>query len=172
VLYVESISGGEMSHNPYDPPVADTASPQVQERMGFVRGWTITDLVLCASRILFLPLSVIGWMAMVPGHFLRNTILFEIGSQAGILLFGVSGNILLLLRKRLGIVLGAAATVFTAIHIATAIYQLTLMHSGTDDPAKSTIVFISAGLTLLLRIGLNVTYVYVLLQHHRSGRLS
>jgi len=157
--------------DPYSAPGVEVEHSPLQSGAGFLKGWTIADLVFCSFKFVFIPFSIIGAFTIKPGNVLKPTVSLEIISQTGILIFGVTGNILLLLKKRMGLPIAIVATLFTALHILNSAYQLQLTLQQVSDHQRASFMMVGAGSMFLFRFALNGIYIFVLSRYWKNNIL-
>jgi hypothetical protein len=109
------------------------------------------------------------------GNSLTASVFLEIATGAGIVIFGLLGDLLLLLKQRWALVLAAMALLFTLASTGVGIWQLSEMYqpmAGND--AARQVGFVIGGLfTLMVRIGIAVAYGVALWMYSKwSSRLS
>ncbi|MCE5277754.1 MAG: hypothetical protein ABFD92_15800 [Planctomycetaceae bacterium] len=141
------------------PPPSPYVIPQQRSGLsGFVKGFTIADLVLCSVRAILVIFSVIGWASLSRSNELYQTAVFEVLSGLGIALLGVPGNILILMKKKIGCALGWGNIVFTGMSIAVALWQAPMLHK-MQSGAEAAGFIGGAILAVLVRVGLLVIYI-------------
>ncbi|MCA9035851.1 MAG: hypothetical protein KDA91_12015 [Planctomycetaceae bacterium] len=157
--------------NPYlasqgQPPVGTSQPPADGRLSGFAKGMVIASLVFCCLRIPLLVLSCLGLVMLLredPNNPIMKYVALEIGSAAGMAIFGVTGNILLLMGKRLGILFGwllAACTVGSLI-VGVLESDLQFQQFAPGSPER-TGAWIGLGVVLAFRVSLLVMYVVAL----------
>lgn len=157
--------------NPYTAPLSQEPG---QRAAGAARPYPVycailfsVDLVFCGLRLLLLGLSIAGWSAMAADDPLRPTAIFEIVAGAGIVVFGIPGNLLLLLRRTFAVVLAYILVGFTVLSVLVGIWQLALTFPMQDDPAVRIGIVLGGGFMLVVRLALLGAYTYALVVFSR-----
>ncbi|MCE5326142.1 MAG: hypothetical protein LLG01_06970 [Planctomycetaceae bacterium] len=127
---------------------------------GFVKGFAITDLVMCCIRAIVVMFSAIGWASLSADSELYRTAPFEVFSGLGIVMLGVPGNIMILMKKKVGCVLGWGNVIFTCISIGVAVWQIPMLHRLQTGPAAAGFVG-GTVLGLVVRLALLIVYIMV-----------
>jgi hypothetical protein len=126
---------------------------------GFVKGWTITDLVFSAFRIIFIPLSIIGYNVLADEDPIKKTAILEIIFHVLILISGLSANITILLRKQIGHLLGKINVGVGIASFTLVFIQLPIQLAQNEGNNAVYIgMLIGAIFTLLIRVALLVFY--------------
>jgi hypothetical protein len=136
---------------------------------GFVMGFTITDLALGSLRLL---LALLGAAMMViggkqvnlgPGSPMFVVGLIEVTSGIGVGIFAITADLLILLRKPVGIKLGWVNVGFTGLNIlaAVGVSVVQAREMGVEGPKLVGYIF-GAGFVFLIRIGVCVLYTTAL----------
>jgi len=114
---------------------------------GFVMGFVIADLVFCFVRIFIALLSIVGMVGISRTSPIFYSGMFEILFNSMIVIFGLSGNILILCKKPLGVKLAYINIMATIGGMLVGIWQVLSMFD-TGDKAK----FIGAIIGLLMMV--------------------
>jgi hypothetical protein len=123
----------------------------------------IVSLLICLARIPLALFGFVGWQELQRvGHPLASTVPFEIGTGAAVALFGLLGNIGLLLKQSWGLVLGGLTVVAVLASVAVALWQLAILSQTMNSPAERGGMLTGAGVMLVLRLGLLCLYVLAL----------
>lgn len=144
--------------NPYEAP---GTTPAGQLPTGFAKGWIITDLVFCSLKVVGVGLACYGASQLPADHPLRPTVFAEIAAGAGIALFGIPANILMLRGRRLGVTLAWVTLAFTAFSLAVSVWQASIQMLVAKDQVSRIGMMTGAGVMLLIRAAINVAYVLV-----------
>lgn len=121
----------------------------------------IIDMILCGFRGLLVVFGVVGYVVMKQQlGAIASTALFEVGTGLGIVVFGLSGDLLLLLGRTWAIGLAYLALFFTVGSMAVGLWQLTIQYAqlAGNDPAQQIGAVI--GVVLALGIRLAIVSVY------------
>ena len=146
---------------------ASRSGPAEDELPMFVKVVLIVDLVMCSLRALLVALGIVGsFMLMTQGQSGTQLVMtvLEVASGLVIAAAGLSGNIMMLLRKRAGLFLGIIATLATSVSILIGVIQALTMYEQFVGGTEAQMVgfIIGFGLTALIRIGLLVLYIVAL----------
>jgi len=124
---------------------------------GFIKTWVIVGLVLSSFRLLFAPLSVVGYFAIEDGDPMKFTVIPEILSHFILLILGLWANISILMRKKIGYVLGKANVVGISLSIVLGVLQTAVMVQSNDQKNVLAMI-VGASFTMIIRIVLIVFY--------------
>jgi len=123
------------------------------------------DIFLCLIRLVFVGLGVVGYMALKEqGGGLALTAPFEIAAGAGIVVFGLSGDLFLLLKQKWALGLAGLALLSTVASMGVGIWQLIVLYQpmAGGDAAQQAGYLVGAGFMLLVRLGIVVAYAIAL----------
>ena len=127
------------------------------------RGWLKVDLVLCVLMALNALTCFVALLSMEPGTFDALRAGLEGAASACVALFGITGNILLLRRKRAGLWFAGGALLSVAAGMACAIWAASHMIGNSDEiGCDPEVVLAGAILGVMLRLCLNFLYVLAL----------
>jgi hypothetical protein len=174
-------TGFDESDEIFDPDSAsaayDTRPPRRSPEMPiFSRVVLIIDMVLCGFRLAVVALGVVGYVVLKQQNNLQSTsAVFEIVTGTGIVIFGLSGDLLLLLKQRWALLLAIASLVFTLASIGIGIWQMSNMYGAMagNDAARQVGYVVGGVFTLMVRVGIVVAYGVALAKYATwSSRLS
>ena len=132
----------------------------------------IIDMVLCALRALFVLFSAASYQVLPADNPLATTVLWEIAAGAGIVVFGLSGDLLLLLKKPWAMGLAWLSVLSTLGATAVGVWALSLLAEpmAGNDQAKQIGFWVGGGITLLVRLGILVVFVAALVVYSKWAR--
>ncbi len=161
-----------MDDNPYQAgrmaaDEADHPADRHGDLGAFVKTFVIMDLVFACLRAPFLVLAVIGMMGGMVDDALAATVPFEIAGHAGLFVFGVSANVLILLKKAAGLVLGWILVGVTVLSYLVGLAQIAAQTVGADSQAELIGMWVGGIITILIRVALLVCYCVALLMAAR-----
>jgi len=156
--------------NPYDQPESEQGQGMEKYTTpplplgGFVMTFVIMDLVFCCLRLL---LAAVGASAIGSPELeqtgLADTAGWEVGTAFAMAGLGIPANILILCRKPLGVTLGWATLAATAINVGVGTWQgATSLRQFEEGSPEYLGGMIGIGLVIVVRIGLNVAYLFAL----------
>ncbi len=128
----------------------------------------ILDIVFCSFRLIMAPLAFVGYVMIQkqnPNDPLLKSALAEGMANGLIGLFGLTAAILMLMRKKIGAVLGGVAILCTLAGIGVAAWQATIqfetqgLRPGTPEYGATLAVIV---LGTLIRLGLLALYAWAL----------
>ncbi|NQU20205.1 MAG: hypothetical protein HQ567_02910 [Candidatus Nealsonbacteria bacterium] len=171
-----------MSQNFYEPSQVDPFGQQPPgihrgtRLPGFVKGFIITDLVLCSLRAIAVLVGIFGYLAIqqnanMPGvpAVVAETALYEVLSGLGIVVFGFIAGIMILCKKPAGVIFGYPALLFTLASTAVGIWQSSAMieaaPAGTPEAAGMLVGLVVA---VLFRVVLAILYFVALLMASKA----
>lgn len=141
----------------------------------FSRVVLIIDMVLCGFRGLMVVFGVVGYVVMKQQlGAIVSTALFEIGTGLGIVVFGLLGDLLLLLGRTWAMGLAYLALFFTIGSMAVGLWQLTIQYAqlAGNDPAQQIGAVIGVVLALGIRLGIVSAYGVALSMYSKwAGQL-
>ena len=155
--------------NPYQPSYA-TYAPQMHAPAKLPTFCLVMFILGLVFAVLRVPLVIMGaftWFALQPNaenQALFTSVPFEVLTGAAISLFGIPGNIGMLLKQRWGVVLGFLTVAASLASLGVALWQLSLMFQVTDDPAERAGFVGGAAVTLLIRITIIGLYALAILK--------
>ncbi|TVS11940.1 MAG: hypothetical protein EA424_23140 [Planctomycetaceae bacterium] len=162
--------GQRMSDNPYNSPLYGApgqptldpfgSRPAVKTLGGFVLTILILDLVFCAMRFGLAMLGAVGFAMIEPDDPMRPTVVFEVGTGLAIALFGISANILILLKKPIGIYLAVVKIFFTVANMLVGIWQASLQFGPIAEGAvgaERTGILVGFTIGILFVLGFRLT---------------
>jgi len=158
------------TQNPYQPstatyaPSTGYAAPKLPT---FCLVMFILSLVFAGIRVPLVLMGVFAWAAIQPGPdeaAVYASVPFEVLSGAAIALFGIPGNIGMLMKRRWGAVLGILTVAASLFSMAVAVWQLTLMYPGSNNPAEQAGFIGGAAVTMVIRITLIGLYAMAVLK--------
>jgi len=144
--------------NPYQPsmatyaPAATNAPPRLPT---FCLVMFILGLIFACIRVPLVLAGVVTWFAVPPGPgeaALYTSVPFEVLSGAGIALFGIPGNIGMLMKRGWGAVLGLLSIASSLLSLGVAVWQLTLMFPSSNNPAEQAGFIGGAAITMIIRV--------------------
>lgn len=150
--------------NPYLAPQAPSGEAAaywvVPMPPTFAKVMFIIDLVLCSIRLLLVLIGIVGAVGLIEQNDpLAPTVLFELATGAGIVLFGIPGNILLLLRKPWAVALGWLALVSTVASLGVGVWQLEIILDRVPPGGpERAVAAVAAVVTVLARLFLIALY--------------
>lgn len=174
-----------MSDNPYNSPIYGNPGQSTPDPFGhrpvvktlgtFVLTILIIDLVLCCLRLILAALGLAGF-AMIPADDpMYATVVFEVGTGFAIALFGIPANLLILLKKRIGIYVAIVKIFFTLANILVGIWQASLqfgpMTSEVEGPERAGMMvgfMIGVGFVVVFRLVLMGLYVAALVKANKA----
>jgi hypothetical protein len=127
----------------------------------FVTAFTIADLVFCSLRLILAGFSAIGFAMMEKGSPLYPTAGLEVISGLGIALFGIPGNIMVLLKKPGGIPLCYLNVASTVLSLIVGVWQATILVGNTSGGAETVGALFGGMVALVVRAILLVLYIAV-----------
>lgn len=161
-----------MSYHPYQPPSSVLVTTETQSVPGFLKGWIIADIIFCSLRIVIVPLSIIGAFSIEPNNALRDAAITEIMTHTGILLFGISGNIFILRKKKLGIYLSSIALIFAAFQILGSVNKIHSQSTAFINETQKNFFLASGAITVLIRLITNSFYIFSLYKYIKNRYLN
>jgi hypothetical protein len=126
----------------------------------------IIDLIFCVLRIGFVVLGLIGYQNL-DGPLLDSAP-YELITGAAIVLFGISGNGLMLAKQTWAVALGWLALAATLGSIGVGIWQASIMldfFAQNGNEAERIGGYIGAGFSILVRVEIIFTYLFALLKY-------
>jgi len=161
-----------MSTNPYLPPQNNWGAagipvlpPALPTFPLYSRIFFILSLVFSVLRLLLVALSFVGWAAMEGQDApLERTVIFEILTGAGMAVFGLVGNIMMLCRKVVGTVFGWLLVAFALGSLGVGVWQGSIIFSQFEPGSPQFIGgIIGMGGVLVVRLGLIVAYSFAII---------
>ncbi len=107
-------------------------------------------------------LGFVGVLAIKKSNPLYDSVWFEFLSGLGIAVAGISGNILLLLRKPVALPLCTANMGFTILSIGVGVWQILVMALHATDFTRQAAMAGGGIFTLTLRLVLLLLYIHML----------
>jgi len=161
----------DSSSNPYAAsatPISSapvTAIPVAPSFPVYCTVMFIVSLVFCVIRAILVPFSVMGLEVIPADHPLQATLPFEIVGHAGMALFGIAGNGLMLARRAWAVWLGYALVFFVLFSIAVGVMQaLVLVEAAPAGVNAGASGMVGAIIMLMIRLGLLGCYVVALVK--------
>lgn len=165
---------------PYSAPIEPPPSPPYGAALEkppyplFCKIVFIVDACMSGLRLLAIPLAIIGLAAMrKQANPLAPTALPELATHVGLLLFGVSAPIAMLLRRRWGLGLAGFAVLFSLASMGIACWQLSIQ-SGTNAFPKGSPeqmgFYVGAGCVIVFRVALLLLYGVALFKFEKWSR--
>lgn len=102
---------------------------------GFVKGFVITDLVFCSLRIIITLLGCAGLVGVGKDSPLFYPYMFEVLFNFMIVMFGVSGNIMILSKKPIGIKFAQMNIIVTIGSVLVGGWQVFAKFTNNDTPS-------------------------------------
>jgi hypothetical protein len=136
----------------------------------FSKVMIIIDLVFCILRGPLLLLGLLGAVMLKKqgNSEILGTVVFEIGSGAGIFIFGLAANIMMLLKKKIGVWFAAVNILATVISIGVGIWQASINVSNMTSGSVELVGGIIGGIiAVLIRIAIFVLYCYAVFTFQR-----
>jgi hypothetical protein len=170
-----------MSENPFESPgyrypAPSTfgpvnAAPDQVELGAFVLTMVILDLVFCFLRLATGLFALLGFAVIAQDDPMRQTVIFEVATALAIAIFGIPGDTLILLKKRVGVSLAAVKTLFTLASMAVGVWQGFLMFpadlSGPEGVGFLVGFIVGAGSVFAIRLVLLALYIAALVQANK-----
>ena len=103
--------------------------------------------------------SAIGWAMMEKGSPLYPTAGLEVISGLGIALFGIPGNVMVLLKKPGGIPLCYLNVACTVLSLIVGVWQATILVGNTSGGAETVGALFGGMIALVIRAVLLVLYI-------------
>jgi len=172
-----------MSENPYASPEpggvlqAQMVGPETaaapQGLGAFVIAVLIIDMLICAGRLLLVPLGITGYLELAESEPLREVAIFEVATNAGVGLFGILAAVLILLKKRLGIPLAVVTIVFTGGNMLVGIWEGVLQVPAEAPPALFVGFMTGIVMVMVIRAGILGIYIAAIaIARNRLARLA
>ena len=160
--------------NPYASPEAVSAMA-ASDRLPlptYSKVVIIADLVLCSLRGLLVVLSIVGYLALQQEESpMLASVVGEILTGVGIAIFGITGNALLLARKRWAVALGYLAALFALGSVGVGLWQLAFVLDQFPAGSPQRIgAMIGGGFVAAVRVLIIGLYVAGLLMVTSSAR--
>lgn len=154
------------------PPTAfpDDAfpSPVAQPLPTFCLIVFIVDLVLCSLRLLMVPFSILGLMfAEDVEQVFGASVFAEILAGLLIGVIGIAANVMLLVKKPLGVHLGNALVALTVASYGVAVWQTVLQFGMLDSTAERVGGVIGFVVVMAVRVTLLALFVVALMKFKR-----
>lgn len=146
---------------PQAVPSEQSPPPLANRHERLARNWLKVDLALCVFLALNAVGSLILWALQEPGSFEATRAIGEGVASAAVALFGITANILLLRRKRLGLWFAGGALLSVLGGIIFAIWSTSYM-IGNPEEITCDPPTVLAGLVLGIMMRLCVNFLYVL----------
>jgi hypothetical protein len=162
--------------NPYSTSYGDYAPPvQTAVRLPtFCLVMFILSLIFAILRIPVVAFGIYNWLSVRPGQ-INDAILvtapFEILAGAAIVLFGIPGNIGMLVQRRWGVVLGFLTVFSSLFSLAVALWQLLVLYQSVSNSAQQAGFLVGAMITLVIRGTLIGLFALAVLMMHKYLRL-
>ncbi|WP_425400837.1 hypothetical protein [Aeoliella sp.] len=133
---------------------------------GYVKAWAIVALVFSSLRVIMTALSAFGALVVKPDNPLYPTVAFEVASNAGFAIFGLIGNILLLMKKPISLIFCKLMVVMVVLNIGVGIWQGLILVSQIVDPAQQMGGYGGLAFTALIRAVLIGFYIAAIVKAH------
>ena len=156
-----------MSDNPYqsplvtpsfDPTAQLAGYPAAPKLGGFIMTMVIMDLVFCTLRLLAAAMSMIGATMLPANNPLLQSVPFEIATSLGVAVCGLTGNTLILLKKKLGVAISVGTVLFTVGSIGVGAWQAMLLCPAKLNTPEGVGHVIGVAFALIVRTILLVLY--------------
>jgi hypothetical protein len=141
----------------------EPVGPQKTVLGAFVLTIVIMDLVFCVLRLVIAMIGLRGYAVIPEDHSLHRTVIFEVVTAAGIGVLGILANVLILLKRRIGIPLALASILFTVLNIFVGLWQARLQMPAQMGTPETIGFFVGIVLVLGMRLVLLVLYVVAVL---------
>jgi hypothetical protein len=121
----------------------------------------IIDMVLCVIRALLVVVSIVSIAAIPRESSIFIVVVFEIGMGVGIVIFGLSGDLLLLLKQRWAVGLAWLTVLCTFGAVIVGFWALWVLAEAMagNDQARQVGYWVGGSIMLLVRLALLATYV-------------
>jgi hypothetical protein len=174
-----------MSHGADPQPLQGTGNPYAAEYMEakpfapavpkppvFSQVMFVVSLLFSLLRIPAALLSAYAVFAVNLNNApMQLTGPYELATSAGIVLFGLAANILLLMRKDIGIPLAWCLVAFVVMSLGVAVWQLSLMMQTAPEGSPERVgMMVGAGFVMMVRLALLALYIAAVVTFARWKR--
>ncbi len=157
-------------HDPFASPASTVMNSRQDTRTKLPPYCTtmfIVSLVFSVIRVPLVFLSAVGIAGLVAGEASTGIIVagfLELFSGMGMAVFGIAGNIALLLRKTWGLTLAYCLVASVLLSYLGAFLSVMRMAETAEDPAMRIGMFVGALGMLTIRAAILVAYVVAILK--------